>query len=267
MWLGKEVTVDSVKAPLLLLAGWTDYSHNNTQDGVPTDWEQTPGRPEWEGIWSIVASQFKNLDTGISTCQCTSLQPLVWNSNKISFTKISRWEHESFIPPLTSQVRWFRWFLWWPLRCSWHAFIVVGQEDTLVAYMCAAWEKQICQKESDTANIDELSPVVKQLNDAVHLCERSYFFDHNVNELYACHFVNHTCITFTLLRSVRLYITYNCLHSWVCVYPSNLPRSCVQYILHIMSLYWFLRHSSLKRRNINQCNDALRGWLWRFGSW
>jgi hypothetical protein len=31
------VTVASVKAPLLLSAGWTDYSHNNTQDGVPTD--------------------------------------------------------------------------------------------------------------------------------------------------------------------------------------------------------------------------------------
>lgn len=27
----------SVKAPLLLFAGWTDYSHNNDQDGVPTD--------------------------------------------------------------------------------------------------------------------------------------------------------------------------------------------------------------------------------------
>jgi len=36
----------SVKAPLLLSAGWTDYSHNNTQVGVPTDWEQTLGRPE-----------------------------------------------------------------------------------------------------------------------------------------------------------------------------------------------------------------------------
>jgi hypothetical protein len=39
------VTVGSVKAPLLIFAGWTDYNHNNTQDGVPTDCEQTPGRP------------------------------------------------------------------------------------------------------------------------------------------------------------------------------------------------------------------------------